>query len=108
MRQNYQIIFCTCPDQQSATKLAHLLINQNLAACVNLLPGLTSVYRWQNKIETADEYLLLIKTRSDFYSSIAELIKSHHPYELPEIIAVTVDNGAPDYLQWIDQCLTSE
>jgi periplasmic divalent cation tolerance protein len=108
MPQNYQIIFCTCPDQQSATKLAHLLVNQNLAACVNLLPGLTSVYRWQDKIETADEHLLLIKTRADFYPRIAELIKSHHPYELPEIIAVTVDNGAPDYLQWIDQCLTSE
>ncbi|MBS3953332.1 MAG: divalent-cation tolerance protein CutA [Methylomicrobium sp.] len=108
MPQNYQIIFCTCPDQQSATKLAHLLVNQNLAACVNLLPGLTSVYRWQDKIETADEHLLLIKTRTDFYPRIAELIKCHHPYELPEIIAVTVDNGAPDYLQWIDQCLTSE
>lgn len=108
MHPNYQIIFCTCPDQQSATKLAHLLINQNLAACVNLLPGLTSVYRWQNTIETADEHLLLIKTRADFYPSIAELIKCHHPYELPEIIAVIVDNGAPDYLQWIDQCLTSE
>ncbi|MCD2450681.1 divalent-cation tolerance protein CutA [Methylicorpusculum oleiharenae] len=108
MSQNYQIIFCTCPDQQTATKLAHLLINQNLAACVNLLPGLTSVYRWQDKIETANEHLLLIKTRADFYSRIAKLIKCHHPYELPEIIAVTVDNGAPDYLQWIDQCLTSE
>jgi periplasmic divalent cation tolerance protein len=101
----YQILFCTCPDLETASQLAHMLIQEKSAACVNILPGLISIYPWQDKIETAQEYLLIIKTREDQYQTVETLINTHHPYELPEIIAVPVERGLPDYLQWIDSCL---
>lgn len=101
----YQLIFCTCPDGQSAKKLATLLVEKCHAACVNMIPGLTSVYRWQGKIETDSEYLLLIKSRADHYLAVEQMIRKQHPYELPEIIAVPIDNGSDGYLRWIDEGL---
>lgn len=106
MTLQHEIILCTCPDFAAAKKIADLLIEKRLAACVNILPGITSVYRWQNKIETAQEVLLLIKSRPDQYSNIESVIKQAHPYELPEIISVSVENGLPGYLKWIDSCLS--
>ena len=100
-----QLILCTCPDQNSAEMLARLLIEANLAACVNVMPGLTSIYAWQGEIETAQEHLLLIKTHKDRYAAVETALKNAHPYQLPEIIAVTIDQGFPEYLQWIDTCL---
>lgn len=100
----YQLLLCTCPDKPMAEKIARLLIEQQLAACVNLLPNVTSIYRWQNAIEQADEVLLLIKTRSSVYAELEQTIKTHHPYEVPEIIALNIEQGLPDYLQWIDSC----
>ena len=100
-----QLILCTCPDQNSAEMLARLLIEAKLAACVNVLPGLTSIYAWQGEIETAREHLLLIKTHKDRYAAVETALKNAHPYQLPEIIAVTIDQGFPEYLQWIDTCL---
>lgn len=108
MPYQYQIILCTCPDLNSAKTIADALITEDLAACVNILPGLTSVYRWQSKIETAQEHLLLIKSRQDRYAALETEIRQIHPYELPEIIAVSVEQGLPEYLQWIDTCLTSK
>jgi periplasmic divalent cation tolerance protein len=105
MSTHYQIILCTCPDKETASELAHLLIENKSAACVNILPGLTSIYPWQGKVETAQESLLLIKTRTDQYQSVEKIINAHHPYELPEIIAVPVERGLSEYLQWIDSCL---
>lgn len=81
--------------------LAHRLINERLAACVNVLADCTSVYRWEEKNETASEVLVLIKTLAKHYAELEQLIKSTHPYELPEIIAVPVSNGLPAYLKWI-------
>lgn len=104
MTVNYQVILCTCPDQDSAEKIAHLLVERHLAACVNILPGLKSIYRWQNAVETAQELLLLIKANRQGYPAIETLIKENHPYQIPEIIALPVENGSPDYLQWIDSC----
>ncbi len=98
----YQLIFCTCPDEKTAAELASLLVKQRYAACVNIVPGLTSVYRWQEKIETSSEYLLLIKSRADRYPALEGFIHEHHPYELPEVIAVSIDKGLAGYLQWID------
>lgn len=103
----YQVIFCTCPDENTASTLASLLVEQHHAACVNIIPGLTSVYRWRGKVETDREHLLLIKTRADSYPAIERIIREHHPYELPEIIAVTIDNGLEDYLHWIDNQLST-
>ncbi len=73
---------------------------------MNIVPGITSVYRWQANIETAQEHLLLIKSQAEQYQAIETQIKQIHPYELPEIIAVPIDRGLPEYLQWIDTCLS--
>ncbi|QSB02608.1 divalent-cation tolerance protein CutA [Methylomonas sp. EFPC1] len=101
----YQLILCTCPDLEVADKLAGTLITQKLAACVNILPGVRSVYEWQGEIETAQEHLLLIKSHQDRYAAIEATLKSLHPYQLPEIIAVAIASGSLDYLKWIDSCL---
>jgi len=99
----YQLIFCTCPNEETATKLATLLVEQRQAACVNIVSGVTSVYRWQGKVETDQEHLLVIKSRADHYGSVEALIQEQHPYELPEVIAVTIGSGLEGYLRWLDQ-----
>ncbi len=104
MSTPYQLILCTCPDKDSAEQLAHLLVNERLCACVNILPGISSIYWWQGQSSSAQEYLLLIKAHKDHYQAIEISIKAHHPYELPEIIAVSIENGLPEYLHWIDSC----
>ena len=108
MPTRYQIILCTCPDKDTAEKIARLLVNSKLAACVNILPGLTSIYLWQEQIESAQENLLLIKANKTVYQAIETTIKEHHPYELPEIIAVAIESGLPEYLHWIDSCHSSK
>jgi len=104
----YQIILCTCPNQKTAEDLAGHLITEKLAACVNIIAGITSVYEWQGKIETSQEQLLLIKSHADKYDAIEATIKTIHPYELPEIIAVPIERGLPEYLQWINKCLSTK
>jgi len=104
MSANHQIIFCTCPDKDTAEKIARLLVANNEAACVNILPGMTSIYTWKEQIESAQEHLLLIKAHKDHYQAIETTLRNHHPYELPEIIAVTIERGLPEYLNWIDSC----
>ena len=95
------LVFTNLPDRDTAGKLAQALVEQRLAACVNLLSGCTSVYRWEGAIEHAEEVPVLIKTRAARYPEVEALIRSLHPYELPEIIAVPVVRGLPDYLDWV-------
>lgn len=102
-----EIIFCTCPEKESAEKIARLLVARNLAACVNILPGITSIYRWQEQTHSAQEYLLLIKTNKASYQAVETTILENHPYELPEIAAIPIEHGLPEYLQWIDSCLSA-
>lgn len=102
----YQITFCTCPNNKTAVAIAEQLIKHQLAACVNIIPGITSVYEWQEKIESTQEHLLIIKSRTEKFCAIEAKIKQLHPYELPEIIAVPIERGLPEYLQWIDTCLS--
>lgn len=106
MSQTYQLILSTCPDKESAEKIARQLINDKIAACVNILPGITSIYPWKGNIETAQEHLLLVKSREDQYQAVETSIQTHHPYELPEIIAVPIELALPEYLHWIDSCLS--
>lgn len=97
------IVFSTLPNEVSAREAARELVESGLAACVSIVPGLTSVYRWQGKIEEVGEVLLMIKTTLEAYPLLESSLKACHPYELPEIIAVGSDAGLPDYLDWIAQ-----
>jgi periplasmic divalent cation tolerance protein len=104
----FLLILTNLPDETSAQKLARILVDQRLAACVNILPKCTSVYRWRDKIETGHEIPLLIKTTQKRYKSVEQAIQSQHPYELPEIIAVPLDRGLSAYLQWVTHETTEE
>lgn len=95
------LVFTNLPDRESAIELARTLIEGRHAACVNVLTGCTSVYRWQGEIETAEEVPVLIKTRASLYPALEQAIRERHPYELPEIIAVPLTDGLPAYLDWV-------
>lgn len=95
------LCLCACPDRASAQGLARTLVEERLAACVNLLPGVESVYRWQGAVETADEVQLLIKTTPARLDALAARLRTLHPYELPELIAFEAVGGLPDYLRWV-------
>ena len=96
------IVLTNAPDRAVARRIADALIERRLAACVNLLAECTSVYRWKGAVETATEVPLLIKTRSEMYDDVEAAIRGLHPYELPEIIAVAVERGAPGFLDWVN------
>ena len=96
------LVITNLPDRASAEMLAAQLIEQHLAACVNLLAPCDSIYRWRGEIQRDAEHPLLIKTTRDRYAELEALIRANHPYELPEIIAVTIVQGLPAYLQWIE------
>jgi periplasmic divalent cation tolerance protein len=100
------IVMCTCPDQQTAEMLAREAVTQQLAACVNIIGGVTSVFAWQGAVENEQEYLLLAKTSRDAYAGLEALWISRHPYELPEVIAVPIETGSDAYLRWIEQAVT--
>lgn len=102
------LVFCTCPDTASARRIADAVVGERLAACVNLIPGLVSVYRWQGQIEQADEILLLIKTTQDRLPALTARLTELHPHELPEVLAVEADAGLPAYLEWVAAQTTDE
>lgn len=96
-----QLVFCTAPDADTARRIASALVEYRLAACVNLLPGIESLYRWEGKVTSDQEVLLMIKARAADYPLLETRIRALHPYELPEIIAVSLTAGLPAYLDWI-------
>ena len=100
------IVLCTCPDQATAEQLAAAAVTADLAACVNIVPGLLSVFKWQGVLERAAEVLLIAKTTSAAYPALEQLWRTQHPYELPEVIAVPITAGSEAYLQWINAALT--
>jgi len=95
------ICFCTCPEPGTAERIATALVDEHLAACVNILPGLRSIYRWQDRVETADEVLLLVKTSAEAWPALQDRLRELHPYELPELLAVETAFGLPEYLLWV-------
>ena len=99
------LVLCTCPSQQEADAVATALLGERLAACVNQLPGIRSLYRWKGRITRDDEVLLLIKTSADLLASLEKMIKTLHPYTVPEIIAVPVIAGSAEYLGWIEESI---
>jgi len=96
------LVVTNLPDRESAEKLAALLIERHLAACVNILAPCASVYRWRGEIQHDEEHPLLIKTVTQRYADVETAIRAHHPYELPEIIAVPLVHGLPAYLAWVE------
>jgi periplasmic divalent cation tolerance protein len=106
MPNQHLIVLCTVPDRESANSLAQAVVEDGLAACVNIVPHITSVYRWQGQLQSDDELLLIIKTSAKAYGDLEGRITDLHPYELPEIIAVPIHVGLPGYLTWIDESLT--
>jgi periplasmic divalent cation tolerance protein len=105
MPTTLQIVLCTVPDQETGGQIASTLVTEQLAACVNIIPGITSIYRWKGAVEQDQEALLLIKTGEDSWQLLQERIRELHPYELPEIIAVPINTGQTDYIKWITSCL---
>lgn len=97
----YFLVLSTCPDAKCAQTIAHALVERRYAACVNIVPGVQSVYRWKGVVESSDELLLIIKSSTDRYTDIENLIRELHPYELPEVIAVPIDTGLAGFLSWI-------
>jgi uncharacterized protein involved in tolerance to divalent cations len=109
MTQNtspYILIYVTCGSQDNAQEIAAALVQERLAACVNILPSIQSIYRWQDKLETGNEYLLLIKTQHDKFVALRERVCNLHHYELPEIVAVPIVAGLEPYLNWITESVT--
>lgn len=97
------LVFCTVPDMETADKIASELVKSKLAACVSRGEKIQSVYRWEGTVESATEYNLTIKTNSGQYKEVERMIITHHPYDVPEIVAVPIENGLEAYLAWIRQ-----
>jgi periplasmic divalent cation tolerance protein len=95
------LVITNLPDRASAERLAEALIEQRVAACVNLMAPCRSVYPWQGTVEHAEEHPVFAKTPADRYDALQQAIRELHPYELPEIIAVRLDAGLPEYLTWV-------
>ncbi|HPC43458.1 MAG TPA: divalent-cation tolerance protein CutA [Spirochaetota bacterium] len=99
--ESFIIIFCTVPSQETGMKIADDLVSGEYAACVNIVPGLTSIYRWKGDICKDNELLLIIKSRKSLCNDIIFRIKALHPYEVPEIISCDISGGSKSYLQWL-------
>jgi periplasmic divalent cation tolerance protein len=102
------VIFSTCASQEEAEKLACLLLDERLAACISVVPGMRSYYRWKGAIETADECLLVIKSTRGLFTALAAALEKAHSYDVPEALALPVVEGAANYLSWLESSLRDE
>lgn len=98
-----RIVLCTAGSEEEARKIARHLVEQRLAACVNIVPQIESIYRWQGNVDSAREWLLLIKTTGEKFPDVRDAIRELHSYELPECISINVEDGSAAYLEWIGQ-----
>lgn len=101
------VVLTTCDSEKHAEKLARHLVEQRVAACVNILPKARSIYRWKEKVEETDEWVLIIKSRRDLLAALRAEIQKLHTYEVPEVIALPVVDGSGAYLGWLDGQLTT-
>lgn len=97
------VVVTNLPDRATAERIADSLVTQGVAACVNILAGCTSVYRWEGKLNHTDEVPMFVKTTREAYPRLETALRKLHPYELPEIVALPVSAGLPDYLNWVVQ-----
>jgi len=103
-----RIVLCTAGSEDEAHKIARHLVERQLAACVNIVPQVESIYRWQGKVESSREWLLLIKTSAEQFPAIRDAIQELHSYELSECIAVSIEEGSSEYLDWLADSLGNE
>ncbi len=96
-----QVVLVTAPDVDTAARLGRTLVEERLAACVNLVPGLRSIYRWEGALHEDAEVLLLVKTHADRLEALSARVKQIHPYALPEVLALRASGGSPAYLDWV-------
>lgn len=102
MQYSYLLVTITVPSREVGQEIANVLVDGKLAACVNIVPGVSSVFAWQGNIEQDDELLLIAKTRSGLFDRLAATVKRVHPYDVPEVIAIPIVAGSNEYLAWID------
>jgi periplasmic divalent cation tolerance protein len=100
-----RIVLSTAGSEEEARKIARHLVEHQLAACVNLVPRIESIYRWQGKVENSQEWLLLIKTSAENFPRVRDAIRELHSYDLPECISITIENGSSEYLNWLANSL---
>ncbi len=101
-----RIVFTTAGSEEEAGKIGRYLVEERLAACVNIIPRVESIYRWQGKIESAQEWLLIIKTTAERFPAVRDAIRELHSYDLPECIALCVEDGSLPYLKWLEDSVT--
>ena len=99
----YLVVLITTSSYEEARKIANTLVSQRKAACGNIVPRVNSLFRWKGKIENVEESLLVVKTRAKLFPDVVSTVKGIHSYEVPEIIALPIVEGNPDYLRWIDE-----
>lgn len=99
------VVLCTAPDEATAQDLAAKVLAEKLAACVTILPGATSLYYWEGKLEQEYEVQMLLKSRVSLQQALLDSLKSHHPYQTPELLVLPVSHGDNDYLSWLNASL---
>ena len=99
----YILVLVSCPDEETAVRIGRTAVENRLAACITVIPRVKSVYRWKGQVEEADEVLLLIKTRGELFQRLEEAIVERHPYSVPEIISIRINQGHTPYLEWIKE-----
>lgn len=102
------VVLSTVGRAEDAERIGRALVERGLAACVNVLPAVTSIYRWKGKLEQAEERLLVIKTRAERFAALREALVSLHPYEVPEVVALTIADGHQPYLDWLDESVKED
>ena len=103
MAEKVLLALSTFPDQETAREISNELVTKKLAACANILPGVESIYRWKEEIESGNETLVLFKLSEDRLSAFQEKLRSLHPYEVPEILFIPISSGLPEYLRWVTE-----
>ncbi len=102
MATKYRVVIVSVPSVAEARRIAHKVVEKELAACVSIVPKVRSIYRWEGKVEETQETLLLMKTKKEALSKLTKRIKKMHSYEVPEILALKVDDGDDEYLKWLE------
>jgi periplasmic divalent cation tolerance protein len=103
-----RIVLTTAGSEEEAQKIARCLVERRLAACVNIIPQVASIYRWREKLEEAREWILLVKTTAAAFGQVRQTIGEFHSYELPECLCLTIEDGSPNYLEWIAESVSVE